>query len=114
MHADHRYLWPLLLLSFYSTLVDFVRADPLPIPKTYWFDITCLRKGLNDANIKESVQMASAGASRLLNENDRYQSWVYQKLLNRIRDTRVITPTQTWKVVGMCDLRYHLRCCKMY
>lgn len=118
MHADHLYRWPLIVLFFYSTLVDFVHTIlVVPVPRTYWFDISCLEAEFGVSQIAESVKIAAAGAVRLLNENDPYQAFIYQKLFGRARDTRVIggsSNSETWSVVGMCDLRYHLRCCKMY
>ena len=115
MRAYHLYLWS-SILSFYSTFVDSVRTDPTGIPQTYWFDITCLQQGFTLDHVSESVAMAAIGAGRLMNENDLYQAFIYQKLYGRARDTRVITGdlnSETWRVIGMCDLRYQWRCCTM-
>ena len=117
MHADHLCRWPLIVLFFYATLVDFVHTIITPIPQTYWFHISCLEAGFDYNAIGESLNIATAGAVRLLNENDAYQAFIYQKLFGRLRDTRVIggsSNSETWSVIGMCDSRYHLRCCKRY
>ena len=117
MHADYLYLWPLVVLFFYSTLVDSVRTDPTGIPQTYWIDTTCLRKGFSKKSVEESLSVAVSGALRLMNQEDGNQAFVFQKLFGRQRDTRVfngVSNSPTWRVVGMCDLRHDLRCCTLY
>ena len=103
MHAGCLQLWSLIILSLYSTFAISILHDR-DIPRTYWYHISCMKKKFLHDDIRESLIMAARGAAHLMNEADRYQPFVFQKLFGRARDTRVApdgtSTSATWNVIG--------------
>ena len=94
--------WPPILTLYLTSVTSIFVNCEVEAPKTLWVDQSCLLKGFTSATVQESLNIATQGASRLLNLNDRYQGLVYQLLFKVARDFNVETDEETaaWLVVG--------------
>lgn len=90
-----------LILSLCLTSVtslSFIQDSP----KTWWVDDNCIRKGFTPVTARETFQIATLGAKRLLNLDDQNQGWVFNLLFKSERDFSILTQgdTEAWSVVG--------------
>lgn len=93
-------LWPLILsLCLTSvTSLNFIQDSP----KTWWVDGSCIQKRFTPITARETFQIATLGARRLLNLNDQNQGWVFNLLFKSERDFSILAEgdTEAWNVVG--------------
>lgn len=92
-----------LILSIYTTSITSLFIDfNAGQPATFWVDQSCLLKGFTSTTVQESLNIATRGSYRVINRNDGYQGWLFQKLFKvaRVFNVDPTEDTVAWVVVG--------------